>query len=420
MVMREGEVMSNYDAIVVGARVAGSPTAMHLARKGYRVLLVDRATFPSDTMSTLLIHPPGMAALQRWGLADKIAASGCPAVTAYRIDFGAFAIAGTPRGLPEAPHAYAPRRTVLDKILVDAAADAGAEVREGFSVESLLVEDGVVRGIRGHQQDGRPVEERAAVVVGADGVHSHVARAVAAEKYNEIPAQEVLYYAYWSGVSAAAEFELYGREDRGFGVIPTSDGLTILLVAWPIDQFDANKRDLEATYIASLEGETSIHDRIRGATRESRIVGTAMDNFYRRSFGPGWALAGDAGYYKDAVTAQGISDAFRDAESLSNALDDVFAERLPYAEALGAYQENRDRITMPMFEFTQGFASFDPPPEDQLELFTAIGADPRASNDFMSVLAGTMRVEEFFDPANLDGYFADRRESDGAPALDRR
>lgn len=405
--------MTDYDAIVVGARVAGSPTAMLLARRGYRVLLVDRSTFPSDTMSTLLIHPPGMAALRRWGLADQVVASGCPPVIGYRLDFGPFAIAGTPRGLPDAPHAYAPRRTVLDKILVDAAAIAGAEVREGFSVESLLIEAGVVRGIRGHQGDGRSVEERAAVVVGADGVHSHVAREVNAPKYSEIPAQEVLYYAYWSGV-AAGEFELHGREDRGFGVVPTNDDLTILLVAWPIDQFVANKRDLEATYMASLENEPSFADRIRGATRESRIVGTPMDNFYRQSFGPGWALAGDAGYYKDAVTAQGISDAFRDAASLADALDDVFAERRSFAEALAAYQETRDQFTMPMFEFTQQFASFDPPPEDQLELFAAIAAHPRASDDFMSVVAGSMPVEEFFNPENLDGYFADENEGDSA------
>src|SRR5688500_8215256 len=126
-----------YDAIVVGARCAGSPTAMLLARKGYRVLVVDRATFPSDTISTHLVHPPGVAALRRWGLLDRLEASGCPPIDTYSFDFEAFALAGAP-GTAEEPVAYGPRRTVLDKILVDAAAESRADVREAFTVDKLL------------------------------------------------------------------------------------------------------------------------------------------------------------------------------------------------------------------------------------------------------------------------------------------
>ena len=120
-----------YDAIVVGARCAGAPTAMLLARKGHRVLVVDQATFPSDTLSTHLVHPPGVAALQRWGLLDRLVATGCPPIGTYAFDFGPFTISGAP-GTGEAPVAYGPRRTVLDKLLVDAASEAGAEVREGL------------------------------------------------------------------------------------------------------------------------------------------------------------------------------------------------------------------------------------------------------------------------------------------------
>lgn len=123
-----------YDAIVVGARCAGSPTAMLLARKGYRVLVVDRATFPSDTISTHVVHPLGVAALASWGLLDRLAATGCPPIHTYAFDFGPFTLSGAP-GTAEAPVAYCPRRTVLDKLLVDAAVAAGAEVREGFTVE---------------------------------------------------------------------------------------------------------------------------------------------------------------------------------------------------------------------------------------------------------------------------------------------
>ena len=129
---------TEYDAIVIGARCAGSPTAMLLARKGYRVLVVDRAAFPSDTLSTHMIHGPGVAALRRWGLLDQVVATGCPPIETYSFDFGPFTIAGHPRTADGIATAYAPRRTVLDKILVDAAGQAGAEVREGFTVDDIV------------------------------------------------------------------------------------------------------------------------------------------------------------------------------------------------------------------------------------------------------------------------------------------
>ena len=156
-------MVKEYDAIVVGARCAGAPTAMLLARKGYRVLVVDRASFPSDTLSTHVIHAPGVAALKRWGVLDKVTASGCPPVETYSFDFGPFTIKGAPRPVDGISAAYAPRRTILDKILVDAAVQAGAEMRERFTVEEIVVEDGVVVGIRGHDEGGNSVVERARI-----------------------------------------------------------------------------------------------------------------------------------------------------------------------------------------------------------------------------------------------------------------
>jgi 2-polyprenyl-6-methoxyphenol hydroxylase-like FAD-dependent oxidoreductase len=393
--------MGDYDVIVVGARVAGAPTAMLLAARGHRVLLVDRATFPSDTVSTHLIHPPGMAALARWGLAERVIASGPPPVTTYRLDLGPFAIVGQPRGLPTAPHAYAPRRVALDAILVDAAADAGAEVRTGFAMDALVVEDGVVRGIRG-RAGGRTVVERATVVVGADGVRSTVAAAVDAAVEHEAPTLSVLYYAYWSGLPFAGDFNLYSRGRRGLGVISTADGLTVVATAWPIDEFEANRHDLLGNYRKATEADPGLADLLRAGRLESKVYGATMPNVYRRSFGPGWALVGDAGYVKDATTAQGISDAFLDAESLVGALDDALGGRRPYAEVGAAHQAARDARTRPMFDLTQQFAGFDPPSADDAALFAAVAADPMASDDFASVLAGTMPVDAFLDPANVD------------------
>jgi 2-polyprenyl-6-methoxyphenol hydroxylase-like FAD-dependent oxidoreductase len=392
--------MSDYDVIVVGARVAGAPTAMLLAKHGHRVLLVDRARFPSDTVSTHLIHPPGMAALARWGLAERVIASGPPPVTTYSLDPGTGPIAGRPRGTPTAPFAYAPRRTALDAILVEAAAAAGVEVRQGVTVDELIVEDGAVRGLRG-RSGGRSLAERAPIVVGADGVRSFVADAVGADRYVEVPPLAVLYYGYWSGLPIEGEFSLFTQGRRGFGHISTADGLTIVAVAWPMDEFEANRHDVAGNYRKATEAHEELRERLAQGRLESRIFGQVMVNHYRQSFGPGWALVGDAGYVKDATTAQGIGDAFADAESLADAIDDGLGGRRPLLDTLADHQAARDARTRPMFELSVQFAEIAPPSDDDAALFAAVAADPKASEDLLSVLAGTMPVEAFFDPANL-------------------
>jgi 2-polyprenyl-6-methoxyphenol hydroxylase-like FAD-dependent oxidoreductase len=204
-----------YDAIVVGARCAGSPTAMLLARQGRDVLVVDRATFPSDTISTHLIHPPGIAALRRWGLLDRLVATGCPPIDTYAFEFGTITISGAP-GTNDSPVSYAPRRTVLDKLLVDAASESGAEVREGFTAESVVIEDGRVTGVCGRSKGGPLVTEHARVVVGADGPHSFVAQATGAEQYNEKPPLNASYYTYWSRLPMNGRFETCVLPNRAF------------------------------------------------------------------------------------------------------------------------------------------------------------------------------------------------------------
>jgi flavin-dependent dehydrogenase len=397
-----------YDAIVVGARCGGSPTALLLARRGYRVLMLDKATFPSDTMSSHLVHPRGVAALARWGLLERLEATGCPPITTYSYDFDSVVISGSPRSAGGVDTAYSPRRLVLDELLVEAAVAAGAELREAFTVEEILVEDGSVTGIRGHARGGATVTERARVVVGADGKHSLVAKTVQAELYDVVPALASPYYTYFSGLPTAG-FETYVRADehRVWGAAPTHDGLTCVFMSWPRSQFRANRADVEGTYMRSFDLVPEFAERVRGARREARFVGTAgVPNFLRKPYGPGWALVGDAGYHKDPITAFGISDAFRDAEALARGLDEAFAGRVPYEQALAGYQRARDEVAGPILHFTCDVARIEPPVRETQELFDLLQGDQEAMDGFVSVMAGTLPAPEFFAPDNIGRIIA--------------
>jgi len=394
-----------FDAIVVGARCAGSPTAMLLARKGYRVLVVDRATFPSDTLSTHILHPLGARALSRWGLLDRLTATGCPPMDTYAFDFGPFTIAGAP-GTREAPVAYCPRRAILDKLLVDAAAEAGAEVREGFAVEAVLIEDGRAVGIKGRSKHGASIAERAAVVVGADGRHSFVAKALGPDLYNEKPALLAAYYTYWSGLPMSGRFEQYIRDKRGFAAAPTHDGLTMVIAGWPYAEFDACKKDIEGSYLKTIALAPGFAERLHGAKREARFAGAAVPNYFRKPYGPGWTLVGDAGYNRDFITGQGIMDAFHDAELCAGALDKAFSGAQPFDAAMSAYQRARDARVTAMYEFTCTLATLEPPPPEMQQLFGAIHGNRKAMDEFARMNAGTISPAAFFAPENVSAMTA--------------
>jgi len=392
---------SSYDVIVIGARCAGSPTAMLLARSGYRVLVVDRAELPSDTLSTHLINPPGIAALRRWGLLDRLVATGCPPIDTYQFDFGPAVITGSP-AIDDAPVAYAPRRTVLDELLVRAAAEAGAEVRERFTVDELIVEDGRVTGIRG---DGGT--ERARVVVGADGRHSLVARTVRPEEYHTKPPLLAGYYSYWSGFPTGGRFETYLRPYRGCALWPTHDDLTMIIAGWPYAEFDTNRRDIEANYLKTLELMPPVAERLATARREARLVGTPVHNFFRKPYGPGWALVGDAGYNKDYITAQGIQDAFNQAELFAAALDDALSGTRPFDVAMDEYQATRDSDVLPMYEFTCQLAPLDPPPPELAALFGAVAGNQTRMDEFVRLAGGAISPADYFAEPNVGRIFAE-------------
>ena len=395
-----------YDAIVVGARCAGSPTSMLLARKGYRVLLLDKATFPSDKLSTHYIQQAGIARLKRWGLLERLTASNCPPIFMGTFDFGPFALTGAPPQADGIAAAYCVRRTVLDKILVDAAVAAGAELREGFTVQEVLMDGQRVTGIRGRTPDGSSVTEQARIVIGADGQHSLVARTVQAPMYNERSTFGCCYYTYWSDVPTQG-FEIHPRDNRIMGAFPTNDGLVCILVAWPHAQFHAFRANIEGNYLKTLELVPDLAERVRSGKREERFVGTAdLTNFFRKPYGSGWALIGDAGYHKDPSTAQGITDALRDAELLAEALDSGFTEHQPLEKALADYERQRNETVMPIYELTCQLASFEPPPPQMQQLFAALQGNQEQTNRYFGTIAGTVSVPEFFSPQNIQRIMA--------------
>jgi flavin-dependent dehydrogenase len=384
-----------HDVIIVGARCAGSPLAMLLARAGSKVLLLDKAAFPSDSVSTHYIHNSGTARLKRWGLLDRVRASGAPGVSRLRYDFGDIVLEGTPPPADGVQEAFAPRRVVLDQILLNEALAAGASFRESFVVDGLVWEDGRVGGIRGHHYGGGPVEERAPTVVGADGAGSQIAKLLDAPEYNIHPAMTCVYYSYWSGLPMDAA-EVYVRPRCITIAFPTNDGLTLIVQFWPLDQADAVRANVEDAFYRSLDALPALGGRVRAARREERFFGMmSRRNFFRKPYGPGWALAGDAGYHRDPITAQGMRDAFRDADLLAEALLDGSSG------ALDQFERRRNQDSAAMFELTLQRASFAPPPPDAMKLLAALRHNQEQLDNFMGIDAGSVSPAEFYSPENV-------------------
>jgi flavin-dependent dehydrogenase len=290
---------------------------------------------------------------------------------------------------------------ILDKILLDAAVEAGVDVRQNFSVEEVVTDGDRVTGIRGRSQGGSLVQEEARIVVGADGMRSAIARLVGAPTYNEQPASSCAYYTYWSHVPIEAA-ELYPRPERMLIAAPTNDGLTLTIVYWPETAFHQVRADIEGQFMRALDMVPSLAQRIRAGSRAEKFRGSAdLRGFFRRPYGPGWALVGDAGYHKNPITAEGITDAFRDAELLTNAIDDTFTGRLAAEDALAGYERKRNEAVMPLYQMTCDLAKLEPPPPEMQSLFAALRDNEEESGRFIGTIAGTVPIPEFFSPENM-------------------
>jgi flavin-dependent dehydrogenase len=397
-----------YDAIVVGARAAGATTAMLLARKGHNVLLVDRDSFPSDTISTHVIAPPGVAALKRWGLYRRVRETGAPELTEVRLDFGAFRLAGRPTHIQGTDTFIAPRRTALDAVLIQAAIEAGAEFRPHFGVHKLIRGEDRVIGISGDGEIG-PAADLGRVVIGADGRNSAVARMLGLEKYDVVPALTCLYYSYWKGAVREPVAATYVRPGFVVTEAPTNSGELMVAVQWPIERFAEIRDDPDRHLVEATRSIAGLKDRIQGAPRE-RIWGTAdLENFFRPAAGPGWALVGDAGYHRDPALGQGISNAFDHAEMLAGAVDAGLRGEVSLDGALAGYRRERDESVRDMYGLVTELASMQPVPKLIADALAALEGNERDTRRALGAHFGTYPIPEFFAPANL------RRIIAGAP-----
>jgi len=347
---------SAYDVVIVGARVAGAATAMLLARAGLSVLAIDRSPYGSDILSTLALMRAGVLQLRRWGLVDAVKAFGTPPVRTTTFHYGDETIAVPIKARDGVDALYAPRRTVLDPLLVDAARQAGAEMVFGPRVTDLVRDtDGRVRGVTVEDRSGTRADIAASLVIGADGHRSTVARLVEAMPHHVGRHMTGIVYGYVEGL-AADGYHWYFRPGVSAGVIPTNDGLTCVFASMPARRFlDSIRGDLPGGFRQVL-AETSpvLAEQMAAATLVDRLRGfPGHQSLLRRSWGPGWALVGDAGYLKDSLTAHGMADALRDAELLARA---VVAGT---DAALAQYQTTRDDLSTRLLDVTDEIASFD-------------------------------------------------------------
>jgi menaquinone-9 beta-reductase len=395
--LMEAPLDERYDVVVVGARCAGAATAMLLARRGMRVLLFDRDRRGADTLSTLALMRAGVLQLRRWGLLDQVRAAGTPAIRSTSFVYGDEEITVPIKPRDGVDALLAPRRTVLDVLLADAASAAGADVRYGPRLADLVrAPGGRVTGVILEDRDRVLHPVAAGIVIGADGLRSTVARKVDAATYREGRHACGVVYAFWPGLANRGNRWHY-RPGVSVGAIPTNDNHTCIFAATGSARFESEIRlDLEAGYRRVLsECAPALAEELSAAAPAERFRGfPGQPGFMRQSHGPGWALVGDAGYFKDPITAHGISDALRDAEFLARAVEQE-SDR-----ALAGYQANRDELSRELFDMTDAIAGMEWDLEGLKPLHLSLS---KAMNHEVEALLGLDQPTESCSPRPVGG-----------------
>ena len=345
----------HYDAVIVGARVAGAATAMLMAQRGLDVLVIDRSHRGSDTLSTHALMRGGVTQLHRWGLLPEVVRAGTPAIRRTTFRYGAEPVTVEISGGPGQDALYAPRRTVLDPIIADAAADAGAQLLYETRLDTIRTDhNGRVEGVVVTRADGSRSPIHTDLLIGADGLNSTVARHLDVPITRQGRACSASIYKHLEEVDLPDDENLWlYQPGLAAGVVPTNDGQHCVFVSMPPARFRTEARgSADATFDRLL---TRIAPDVAAATRGGLQHGPTRSfpgraGQFRKPHGPGWALVGDAGYFKDPGAAHGISDALRDAELLAEAVVDGTYDR---------YEELRDTLSAPLFDLLEDLASLD-------------------------------------------------------------
>ena len=385
----------SFDVIVVGARCAGAPLATMLARDGLRVCLVDKDRFPSDTPSTHGIQPTGVRVLERIGVLDSLLKLAPPILRLRMVFDDISAPAADVVAITGAP-GLSVRRVTLDEILVNAAAAAGAELRTRTTVTGLVTDNGRVVGVT--TTSG---ELRAPLVVGADGARSAVARMVGAREYHSTPNGRVFMWAYYEADPTDGEMWIGKVGDHAYLGMPTDGGLTLIGVCPSIERRDEVRADREAVYEAGLRAWPELHAGVDRARRDGPVRTMAnLRGFFRPSAGPGWALVGDAGHFKDPTPGQGIADALRQSEKLAAAIKRALGGGPGKADQiLRDWWRWRDEDAWEMYWFAHDMGAAGPTPPVRREAGRRIAADPGLTTAMVRVLNHELRPSDVFTSA---------------------
>lgn len=392
--LRWRDVSESCDVVVVGARCAGAPLATVLARAGLRVCLVDKDRFPSDTLSTHVIQPAGVQALERIGVLDALLEVAPPMFRGRMAFDDDMAVIDDIVGITGAP-ALSVRRITLDEILVNAAAEAGADVRTQTAVTGLVTDRGRVAGVT-----TAAGELRAPLVVGADGTRSAVAKMVGAKEYQPTSNGRVFMWAYYEADPTNGEIWIGKIDDHAYLVTPTDNGLSLVAACPSIDRRDEVRADRQAVYEAGVRGWPELHAGVAGARREGQIYTMAnMRGFFRRSAGPGWALVGDAGHFKDPTPGQGIADALRQSEKLAAAIERALGGGSGTPDQiLNDWWRWRDEDAWEMYWFAHEMGAAGPTPPLLRQAQRRIAADRRLMTATMRIFNHDLRPSQVFTP----------------------
>ncbi|HEX4223230.1 MAG TPA: NAD(P)/FAD-dependent oxidoreductase [Pseudonocardiaceae bacterium] len=419
----EQDTPESFDVVVIGGRISGAALSIQLAGAGRSVLVVDRAQFPSDTLSTHLIQVSGVRSMQKLGVLDALASTGAPFLTAAAVDYDGIELSAPVRAEADwPPGGISINRNLLDIILVDAAREAGVQVRTKTSLVDVRRDAaGRVNGVVLRGKDGEYLVHTG-LLVGADGRNSKVAQLIGARTYNVTENQRFVYWAEFEGANETGSPAVhhYRRGEKLTVAFQSDGGRFVVMICPGLEEFSQFKRNLPQSYDDAVADCAPLRGLLADAHRASRPIGTAYaPGYFRESAGAGWVLVGDAGHFKDPTLGQGISDALRQAEALAEHVSAVgVTDRVGLDRQLRRWYRWRDADATPMYWLGWDFAKAGELGPLERALMACISADPTIRQQFVDgVLSHRVSPYEVIGPRLLVAV-ARRLRRAGCPPLE--